>query len=493
MASVNKRHRLSRRDWIKKSATAFTVLPAGLARGYAANSKLNIGVIGLTGMGAIDARTLKGLDENIVALCDVDSTMVDKRVSEEHPQAKKYTDFRRMIERENLDGVVVAVPDHNHAYISVWAMKHGLHTYCQKPLCQTVQEARVMTRVAAETGVVTQMGTQSSAEERNMRAVELIQSGAIGEVTEVHLPTDRPIWPQGFDRPAGEDRVPDTLDWNLWLGPAPARPFKSMYPEGHGVYNPPDYKKHQLDFAAAGLDPVPPIGIVYHPFVWRGWRDFGSGALGDIAPHQMNVIFWALDLGAPSAVEVVETSGMKREQYPDWSIIRFDYARRGVHPPLSIYWYDGGKRPPEHIDPPRQRGARRSSGPRPQGGAGVTWIGTKGSLPVGRGPFLGKQEDPYPEPPQRDWGREEVHKDWVVAVKEGRQAPCHFGYAGPFTEAYQLGNVALRVGHRIEWDPLAFRVTNCEEANQYLTREYRRGWSLQEIAGNEAYKGLAAD
>jgi predicted dehydrogenase len=493
MEPLGKTNRISRRECVKDIAGTFMILASGSARAYAANEKLNIGVIGVSGMGAIDARTLSKLGENIVALCDVDSAMLDKRVAEEHPNARKYTDFRKMIEREKLDGVVVATPDHSHAYISVWAMKHGLHVYCQKPLCKTVQEARVMARVAAETKVVTQMGTQSSAAADNYRTVELIQSGAVGEITEIHLSTDRPIWPQGYDRPEGADAVPSTLDWDLWLGPAPARPFKAMYPEGHPVYNPAPDKRHQSDYKVAGLDPVPPLGVVYHPFVWRGWTDFGSGALGDIAPHQMNVIFWALDLGAPSAVEVVETSGMTRQQYPDWTVMRFEYAARGVHPPLTIYWYDGGKRPPDEIArslrqpaaPPRGSGGTR---PLPQGGGGVIWIGTKGSLPVGRGPYYGKQTEPYPAPPERDWGREEVHKDWVVAVKAGKPAPCHFGYAGPFTEAYQLGNVALRVGHRIEWDPMSFRVTNCREANQYLTREYRRGWDLREIAGRAAYQ-----
>jgi len=474
---------LSRREAAAKAAGGLLILREGLARGYAANNRLNPGVIGLAGMGAIDARTFAKLGENIVALCDVDSTMVDKRVAEEHPKAKKYTDFRRMIEREKLDGVVVATPDHSHAYISVFAMRHGLHVYCQKPLCQTVHEARVMARVAAETGRITQMGTQSSTAESTLRTVELVQSGVLGEITEIHVATDRPIWPQGYDRPEGEDPVPRTLDWDLWLGPAPPRPFKAMYPAGHPVYNPPEYKKHQSDFKVAGLDPVPPLGVVYHPFVWRGWTEFGSGALGDIAPHSMNVIFMALDLGAPSAVEVVETSGMRREMYPDWTVMRFEYAARGVHPPLRIYWYDGGKRPPEEISraAPRPSGSQR---PLAQGGGGVIWIGTKGSLPAGRGPFYGKEAEPYPTPPPREWGREEVHKDWAEAVKAGRPAPCHFGYAGPFTEAYQLGNIALRVGHRIEWDPLAFRITNCREANQYLTREYRKGWELREIAGS---------
>jgi hypothetical protein len=470
---------MTRRESLKKAAGAFMILPASLARGYAANEKLNLGIIGLAGVGAIDARILSDLGENICALCDVDSKFVEMRAAT-FPKARKYTDFRKMIEKEKLDGVVVAVPDHMHAYISVWAMKHGLHTYCQKPLCKTVHEARVMARVAAETRVVTQMGTQTAAEPQVLRTVEMIQSGAAGEITEAHLVTDRPIWPQGFDQIGGEDSVPSDLDWDGWLGVAPMRPYRSMYPKEHPVYNPAPEKKHQLDFAVAGLSPVPPVGVVYHPFVWRGFTDFGSGALGDIAPHQANVLFLALDLGAPSAVEVVETSGMKKGMYPDWSVLRFDYAARGVHPPLKIYWYDGGKHPPGNITglPAAPGGARPRTG-----GAGVIWIGTKGSLPEGRGPYFGKQTEQYPVPPERNWGREEVHKDWVTAIKAGKEAPCNFAYAGPFTEAYQLGNIALRVGHRIEWDPLAFRVTNCREANQYLSREYRKGWDLREIAG----------
>jgi len=463
----------TRRDCLRHAAGAFMILPSGLARGYAANERPNVGIIGLAGQGVRDARALEKGGANISALCDVDYEMVDLRAAE-YPKAAKHTDFRRMIEREKLDGVVVATPDHTHACISAWAMKRGLHVYCQKPLVQTVQEARVMARVAAETKTITQMGTESASAARTMRTVELIQSGALGEITEVHVTTDRPIWPQGYDRPPGEDVPPRTLDWDLWLGPAPHRPFLAQYPEGHPVYDPAPEKRHQSDFQDAGLSPVPPPGVVYHPFVWRGWIEFGSGALGDIAPHSLNPLFWALDLGAPSAVEVVETSGMKPEMYPDWSIIRFEWAARGVRPPLTVYWYDGGKRPPAEI------------------GGGLVWIGTKGSLPAGRGPYQGQKTEPVAPPPQRDWGREEVHRDWVVAIQTGRQPGCHFGYSGPFTEAYQLGNIALRVGHRIEWDPHAFRITNCREANRYLAREYRRGWDLREIAGRAAFEGLSA-
>ncbi len=458
---------VSRRQALR-SAAAFTIVPAGLVRGYAANSKLNIGVIGLAGMGGVDAKTFRDLGENIAAICDVDSTVLDRR-EKEHPSAVRYTDFRKMIETEKLDGVSIATPDHNHAYISVYAMKHGLNVYCQKPLCKSVHEARIMARVAAETKVVTQMGTQTSAEPRVLRTVEFIQSGAIGDIKEIHMTTDRPIWPQGQDRPAGEDAVPSTLDWDLWLGTAPVRPFAAKWPEGSPVYSP----ERKKQFAARGT--------VYHPFVWRGWTEFGSGALGDIAPHSMNVIFLALGLGAPSAVEIVETSGMKKEMYPDWTTLRFDFPARGNKPKVSVFWYDGNQPLPQHLQP--RRDAESDGTPLRGGQGGMVWIGTKGSYPAGRGPFAGESTETPPPPPQREWGREEVHKDWAQAIKAGKQAPCHFGYAGPFTEAYQLGNVALRTGHRIEWDPKAFRVTNCHEANQYIRREYRSGWDLKMIAG----------
>jgi len=479
--------RITRRDSLKAAAGAFMILPSGLARGYAANSKINIGMIGLAGMGAIDLGFFSGrlvsakgfappgftnrTSENIVALCDVDTTYLETR-GNEFPNAKRYADFRKMIETEKLDAVSIAVPDHMHAYISVWAMKHGLNVYCQKPLCQTVHEARVMARVAAETKVVTQMGTQMSSMPANMRTVELIQSGALGEITEIHMATDRPIWPQGFERPAGEDAVPSNFNWDLWQGTAPVRPFLLMYPKDHAVYNPRPEKKHQLDFKAAALDPVPPIGVVYHPFVWRGWTEYGTGVIGDSSGHSWNVIVWALDPGPLSAVEVLDASGPTREQYPDASVVRFEWAQRGVHPPLKIYHYDGGKTIPKEV-----------SG----GGRGSAWIGTKGSMPQGRGPFLGQKTEPYPIPPQKDWGREEVHKDFTTAIRTGKQPPCHFGFAGPYAESYLMGNIALRVGHRIEWDSLAFRITNCREANQYLFREYRKGWDLKEIAGASAY------
>lgn len=468
--------RITRRESLKKTAAAFMILPAGLARGYAANDKLNIGVIGLN-RGRSDTKALSDLGQNIAALCDVDSKVLEK-VGAEYPKAKKYTDFRKMIEAEKLDGVVVATPDHNHAYISVWAMKHGIHVYCEKPLAQNIHEARVMAKVAAETKVITQMGTSSTAEARNLRTMELIQSGALGEITECHLSTDRPVWPQGFDRPPGEDPVPSTLDWDTWHGPAAIRPFQAIWPQGHPVYSPEQRKKFIYN--------KEPQLEVYHPFVWRGWTEYGSGAVGDIAPHSMNVIFMALDLGPPSAVEVVECSGMKKEMYPEWSIVRWEWPQRGIHPPFRIYWYDGGKFPPDHITGVTPQPGEPVT-PLRSGVGGLIWIGAKGSLPQSRGPYFGQKTDPYPVPPQKDWGREDVYKDWVAGVRTGKHPSCDFAYAGPFAEAFQLANVALRVGHRVEWDALAFRVTNCREADQYLRRDYRRGWDLKEIAGSDAF------
>lgn len=215
-------NRITRRESLRKTAAAFTILPAGLARGYAANDKLNIGVIGLN-RGRSDTKALNDIGQNIAALCDVDSKLLEK-VGADYPKAAKYTDFRTMIEKEKLDGVVVATPDHSHAYISVWAMKHGINVYCEKPLAQNLHEARVMARVAAETKVITQMGTSSTAEPRNLRTMELIQSGALGDITEVHTATDRPVWPQGFDRPSGEDPVPSILNWDSWRQRGRSRP-----------------------------------------------------------------------------------------------------------------------------------------------------------------------------------------------------------------------------------------------------------------------------
>ena len=270
-------HTMTRREALKTAAGTFMILPAGLARGYAANEKLNVGVIGLSWDGQGRCRNAEQAGrERRRAVRRGFRRCLEQRGAQ-YPKAAKYTDFRKMIEREKLDGVVVATPDHWHAYISVWAMKHGLHVYCQKPLTQTIHESRVMARVAAETKAITQMGTASTSEADVLRQVELIQSGALGEIVEVHVSTDRPVWPQGYDRPQGQDPVPSTFDWDMWLGPAAARPYQGVWAKDHPVYKPESWKRFIYQ-----KDPDLPI---YHPFTWRGWTEFGSGAVGDIAPH----------------------------------------------------------------------------------------------------------------------------------------------------------------------------------------------------------------
>jgi predicted dehydrogenase len=246
-----------------------------------------------------------------------------------------------------------------------------------------------------------------------------------------------------------------------------------MYPEGHPVYHPTPEKMRQLNFKGSALDPVPPNGVVYHPFVWRGWREYGTGPIGDGSPHSWNGIMWALDPGPIASVEVLGTSGMTKDQYPDWSAVRFEFVARGGKPGLKIFHYDGGKKMPKEVSGGQD--------------VGTVWIGTKGSNPQGYGPFLGQKAEPYPVPPEKDWGRVEVHKDFTNAIRNGGQPPCNFAYAGAYTESYLLGNVALKAGKRIEWDSEAFKITNDREANKYLFREYRKGWDMKEIAGSKAF------
>lgn len=461
MTSLNSEG-LSRRSFAQRAA-AFTILPAHLLRGYAANEKLNLGIIGLAGMGSVDARTFNALGDNISAICDVDAKILERRGAP-YPNAARYTDFRKMIEKEKLDGVIVAVPDHNHAYISVFAMRHGLHVYCQKPLCKSVHEARVMARVAAETKKVTQMGTQSSAEARILRTVEFIQSGAIGDVTEVHLTTDRPIWPQGHDRVPGEDPIPDGLDWDLWLGTAEKRPFQAKWPAGHAVFNP--VRKRQ--FAADAT--------LYHPFSWRGWWDFGSGGLGDMGIHNLAPVFDALKLGPPVSVHATSTPVFP-ETVPVASMVHYEFAARGEQPAVKVHWYDGGLLPerPEELEEGRPLDAED----------GIIFVGDRGKILVkgwgGETPRLlpeSRHRDFKPPTPTlpRSVGH---HAEWIQACKQGTPTASDFDFAGPLTEAVLLGSVAIRMrGEKLRWDSANLKVPNLPEAEALLHYDYRPGWTL---------------
>ena len=305
--------------------------------------KLNIGCIGLGGKGVSDVAVCD--DENIVALCDVDELKL-KACAKDYPQAKCYRDYRRMLDvQTGLDAIVISTPDHHHAPAASRAIHLGKHVYCQKPLSHTVWEARHLAELAHRKGVATQMGNQGHSYEGNRRMCEMIWSGAIGTVQEVHCWTDRAgrWWPQGMDIPIDNDPVPLNLDWDLWLGPAPIRPFKSAW---------------------SNREPV------YHPLAWRGWWDFGSGALGDMGCHIMDGPCWALNLSAPSAISVVESSARVESSPPTWAIIRYEFPARGSMPPVSLIWYEGGKLPAK----PKEMEAAKL----PDNGTLI--VGTKGTI-----------------------------------------------------------------------------------------------------------------
>jgi hypothetical protein len=417
---------------------------ASRSRRIASSEKLNIGIIGAGGRGADNLAGVKS--EKIVAICDVD----DERAAKSHaayPQAARYKDFRKMLDREkNLDAVVVSTPDHMHAICAITAMRAGKHVYCEKPLAHSIWEARQMRKIATESGVITQMGQQGHAMEGSRRAVEVIRSGAIGDVKEVHVWTDRPAgwWPQGVERPTETPPVPPTLDWDLWLGTAPWRP-----------YNP-----------------------IYVPFKWRGFWDFGTGAIGDMGVHNMDVAFWSLELGIPVAAEVRECDRKTSECPPLWSIIDIYYPSRGSRPPVKLTFYDGKKLPPLDLF----LGEKQSDN-------GSLIIGSKGTLFTrdwhgGTNPndmfmllpkrqFVGYQA-PAPTLPRT----QEHHIEWIEACKGIGKAQSDFGYASMLTEGLLVGQLAIRTGQRIEWDAKSMRATNCRQAERYIKPEFRKGWEI---------------
>lgn len=423
-----------RRTFLK--AAAVGALPLVLPRHvFGANERLNIGVIGVGGRGAGD---LAGVaSENIVALCDVDENTLGGAAAN-FPKAEKYTDYRKLLEQKNLDAVVIATPDHQHAPATLRALRRGLHVYCEKPLTHTVEEARLVAQTAAKLKLATQMGTQNHEHPGYLRLVELIQSGAIGGVTKVYVVTDRPgrWWSQGMDKPVEKMPVPANLKWDLWLGPAAER-----------------------DYNAA-----------YVPFKWRGWWDFGCGAIGDMAIHLMDPAFWALELGGP-----VKVTSMGPPPHPlsgpKWMETHFEFGARGKLPPVEVVWYEGEAKLPDDI-------AKEL----PMNGA--LFVGDKGRIAIEHDKlpkllpedkFVGfKGPEPYlPKSPGH-------HQQWIDACKTGSRTGSNFQYAGPFTEIVLLGNVAYRVGQPIQYDPATMKVTNVPEANDYLTKSYRKGWEVRE-------------
>jgi len=417
---------------------AHFVRAAAKPRRVSPNEKLNIAAVGAGGQAATDINGCAA--ENIVALCDVDQKRLEERGAK-FPKAKLFRDYRKMLEEmKEIDAVTVSTPDHHHAHAAMMAMKLGKHVYCQKPLTHSIWEARMLRETAAKTKVVTQMGNQGHSYDSTRRIVELVQGGVLGEVREVHVWTDRPIWPQGVERSKGTPAVPDHLDWDLWIGPAPMRPYH------------PDYA----------------------PFKWRGWWDFGTGAPGDMGCHNSDAAYWALKLDAPTSVEA-ESSGVNSETCPKWSIVRSQFPARGKMPPVTLTWYDGGKKPgrelADGIDLPLN---------------GTIIIGSKARIvfhdwnPNG---FRLLPEDKFKDfagPAQTiQRAPDGPYREWIEACKGGPPCLSNFDYAGRLTEFVLLGNVALRVGKKIEWDAKKLRAKNCPEADPYIRREYRKGWELK--------------
>lgn len=448
---------LSRRDFLGSAAgmALFTIVPSHVlgADGQTPPSrKLNVAGVGVGGMGGGNIGEI-AKTENIVALCDVDFSYA-AGTFKNHPKAKQFKDYRKMLDEmgKDIDAVVIATPDHTHAVVAMECMRRGKHVYVQKPLTKTVYEARMMTEAARKYNVITQMGNQGHSGEGIRLICEWIWDGAIGEVREVHAWTNRPVWPQGLARPTETPAVPESLDWDLWIGPAPMRP-----------YNP-----------------------AYHPWNWRAWVDFGTGALGDMACHILDPVFWALKLKYATSVQGTYAANVVKkwekegvdESYPLGSMIHLEYPARGDMPPVKIHWYDGGLLPerPDELEPGRKMG---------DGDGGVLFVGDKGKLMCGcygKGPQLipySKMKD-YKRPEKTLPRVETSHEmNWVEACKSGKQASTPFDYAGPFTEMVLMGNLSLfKPGEKILWDGDNMKVTNFPELNKYVNPAYREGWSL---------------
>lgn len=463
---------ISRRGFLQRSAAAaaLTIVSRnvlGETGQTPPGRKLNIAVIGVGGQGKsnvnaicrpLSVRKEKGNwpdpdSQNIVALCDTDWSYAAKTF-DEYPEAKRYKDYRIMFEEmgDTIDAVLIATPDHTHACIAMEAMRRSKHVYVQKPLTHSIYEARMLTEAARKYGVITQMGNQGHSSEGIRLICEWIWDGAIGDVRQVHAWTNRPVWPQGISRPADTPPVPETLDWDLWLGPAPKRPYHTAY----------------------------------HPKRWRSWIDFGTGALGDMGCHILDPVFWALKLKYPASVESSFANTYNREQqkrsleetYPVGSMIHFEYPAREQMPAVEITWYDGGLMPkrPAELEQDRRMG---------DADGGVLFIGDKGKLMCGCYgsapqliPYSAMKAYKRPEKiiPRINTGHEMA---WVKAILEGRQPSSNFDYAGPLTEMILIGNLSLfKPNQKILWDGEKMQVTNFPELNNYVNPPYREGWHL---------------
>lgn len=452
--------RVTRRRFLQGSvlAAGCTVVPRSVLGAQPnqlpPSERLNIAGVGLGPRGLGNMEKCNGA--NIVALCDVDFRLAATAL-EQYPDAGKYQDFRRMLDQEHgIDAVVISTPDHTHAVIAAEAMKRGKHVFVETPLAHTVWETRELARIADATGVTTQMGNERHSCPGIRRAVEMLWGGGLGPIQEVHCWSNRPQWPQGMGRPTASPPIPKGLDWDLWLGPAPERNFDAAY----------------------------------HPYRWRGWLDFGSGALGSMGCQLLDVAFWGLELGQAKSFSVeADSTGVNGETFPKASTVRYRFPARGDLPAVTVTWYDGGRQPsrPEQLPYLRELG---SNGVIFHGEEHTMMFGPTvfGTTPSQVGPrTLPEFTEIQPKRPvkkiplvkETNWTTGNRHiQEWIAACKSGEQPCASFDYTAPLTEMVLLGNVALLSGKPVEWDGEKMEVTDDVVANRFIRPEYRKGWSL---------------
>ena len=439
--------RTSRRNFIKASAAGgvgFWV--AGGVQAAPSKSALetvNFASVGVGGKGTSDSNDA-AKHGNMVAICDIDENNLNKAASK-WPKAKKFFDYRKMIEEmgSSIDAVTVSTPDHSHGPASALALKAGKHCFTQKPMSHSIHEARVLGELAKKQGVKTQMGNQGTANSTLRESAALIQGGAIGTVKEVHVWTNRPVWPQGAGRPKAEPPVPKHIHWKEFLGPAKAR-----------AYHP-----------------------AYHPFKWRGWWDFGTGALGDMGCHIMDMPYWALELKHPTRVEA-DSEGNTPLSAPTASTVRYHFPAGKYSDALQFSWYDGGRMPAAEVLAESGMTSKKVAGT-----FDLVMVGDKGKMFFNRSnldwlitPDSALEDFKAPEPSLPRVANEDV--EWVEACKGGAPALSRFEKSGPFTETVLLGNLAIRLGEPVEWDGPAMKAVGCPRADRYIHRDYRRGWKL---------------
>ncbi len=423
--------RFSRRTALKAGAAAFAAPMLIPSRAFGANERLNIGAIGVGGRGRSDLAAVS--TESIVALCDVDEERL-AAAAKLHPGAKLYHDYRELLEQENLDAVVVATPDHHHAPATMRAMQRDLHVYCEKPLTHTVEEARKIATVAAERKLATQMGTQNHEHPGYVRLVKMLQAGVIGDVQEVHIITDRPgrFWVQGMDVPTQKQTIPSHLHWNTWLGPAQPR----------------DYHE------------------AYVPFRWRGWWDFGCGAIGDMAIHLMDPAFQALKLGGRPVSVVSQGPAPNVHSGPTHMTTQFTFPEWNGQSKVVVHWYEGTAKATGDV-----------AAKLPMNGS--LFVGSSGEIAIehGKEPQLLAAQETEADMPLAEFSNTAHHQQWITACKTGAATGSNFGYAGPFTEVVLLGNVAYRIGREVTYDPTTMS-TGDSAADALLRKDYRAGWEV---------------